>query len=146
MFQLCETLLSGCPPLPSCRFCPKLQKRNGTGRCGFVAKAPQELHFGLRGAHFVVFIFCRDRACPISTKKSFPQPKARGVLLALEKFYHWALVSPCGALPSSTLLLLQSFKNKFKFPLLLIMNLDKSFVLLLSNKTINLRRIQNLKL
>jgi len=86
-------------------------------RCGFVAKAPQELHFGLRGAHFVVFIFCcRDRACPVSTN---------------------ALLNPLG---------LAFFKNKFKFPLLLIMNLNKSFVLLLSNKTINLRRIQNLKL
>lgn len=36
--------------LPSCRFCSKQQKRNGTGRSGFVAKAPQELHVGLRGA------------------------------------------------------------------------------------------------
>ena len=37
-------------------------------RSGFVAKAPQELHGGLRGAHFVNFIFCcRDRACPVST-------------------------------------------------------------------------------
>jgi hypothetical protein len=53
-------------------------------RCGFVARAPQELHGGLRGAHFVVFIFSRDRACPVSTKKSFPS--APLLLLALVFF------------------------------------------------------------
>jgi hypothetical protein len=40
-------------------------------RCGFVAKAPQELHGGLRGAHFVNFIFYRDRACPVSTARKY---------------------------------------------------------------------------
>ena len=59
------------------------------------------------------------------------------------------LVSPCMvivALNNLSCRALAFFQNKFKIPLLLIMNLNKSNFLLLSNKRINLRRIQNLKL